>query len=89
MPAEEAECYQREEDSQHEGCDDENINSKGRAKSDTGVTAERWLLQGANRYSKQAKSDSGIIMTEKIPAETMEKTSTATMSKTSRNSSRP
>jgi hypothetical protein len=69
-----------EKDGKHRESSDENLNSKGRAKSDTGVTAERWRHQGANRYSKQAKSDSGVVMIEKIPVELKASTSIAMMS---------
>ena len=41
-----------EKNGKHGGSSDENLNSKGRAKSDTGVTAERWRHEGANRYCK-------------------------------------
>ena len=34
---------------------------------------------GGNRYCKQTKSDSGVIMIEKIPVEPMASTSTAMM----------
>ena len=47
----------------HKVRSEEKLNAKGRAKSDTGVSAEKWHREGANRYCKQAKSDSGIIMT--------------------------
>ena len=35
-----------EKNGKHGGSSDENLNSKGRAKSDTGVTAERWRHEG-------------------------------------------
>ena len=65
-----------ERDGKRKGHSEKNRNAKGRAKSDTGATAEKWRQEGANRYCKQAKSDSGVSMKEKAPIETKASTMT-------------
>ena len=65
-----------EKDGKRKGHSEKNRNAKGRAKSDTSVTAEKWRQEGANRYCKQAESDSGVSMKEKAPVETKASTMT-------------
>jgi len=38
------------EGGKRKGRSEEKLNVKGRAKSDTGVSAEKWHREGANRY---------------------------------------